>query len=55
MKQQIIHNWQHSPSEIQVARTSVIAVSKSLQQTKTQTFTNEDLMGLSWILFEERD
>jgi len=54
MKQQIIHNWQHSPSEIQVARTPVKAVSKSLQQTKPSVFSVEDLMGLSWILFEER-
>ena len=50
-----MHNWQHSPSEIQVARTPVKAVSKPLQQTKSQAFTNEDLMGLSWILFEERN
>jgi len=54
MKQQIAHNWQHSPSEIQVARTPVKAVSKSLQQTKSSVFSIEDLMGLSWILFEER-
>jgi hypothetical protein len=50
----ISHNWQHSPSEIQVARTPVKAVSKSLQQTKPSVFSVEDLMGLSWILFEER-
>jgi len=54
MKQQIIHNWQHSPSEIQVASNPVKAVSKPLQQTKPSTFSIEDLMGLSWILFEER-
>jgi len=53
MKQQIIHNWQHSPSKTQVARTPVKAVSKPLRQS--QTITNEDLMGLSWIMFEERD
>jgi hypothetical protein len=53
MKQQIIHNWQHSPSKTQVARTPVKAVSKLLQQSRT--ITNEDLMGLSWIMFEERD
>jgi len=53
MKQQIIHNWQHSPSKTQVARAPVKAVSKSLRQS--QTITNEDLMGLSWIMFEESD
>jgi len=53
MKQQIIHNWQHSPSKTQVARTPVKAVSKSLLQS--QTITNEDFMGLSWIMFEEGD
>jgi len=53
MKQQIIHNWQHSPSKTQVARTPVKAVSKHLQQS--QTITKEDLMGLSWIMFEESD
>ena len=54
MKQQIIHNWQHSPSKTQVASNPVKAVSKSLQQTKSSVLTNEDLIGLSWILFEER-
>lgn len=54
MNQKITHNWQHSPSETQVASNPVKAVSKSLQQTKSLVFTNEDLMGLSWILFEER-
>lgn len=54
MNQKIIHNWQHSPSETQVASNPVKAVSKSLQQAKSLVFTNEDLMGLSWILFEER-
>jgi len=53
MKQQIIRNWQHSPSKTQVARIPVKAVSKSLQQS--QTFTHEDLMGLSWMLSEEGD
>ena len=49
-----MHNWQHSPSEIQVASTPVKAVSKPLQQTKQFEFSIEDLMGLSWVLFEER-
>jgi hypothetical protein len=53
MKQQIIRNWQHSPSKTQVARTPVKAVSKYLQQS--QTLTHEDLMGLSWMLSEEGD
>jgi len=53
MKQQIIHNWQHSPSKTQVARIPVKAVSKPLQQSRT--ITKEDLMGLSWIMFEESD
>jgi len=46
MNQKIIHNWQHSPSETQVASNPVKAVSKLLQQTKSLVFTNEDLMGL---------
>jgi hypothetical protein len=46
-------NWQHSPSKTQVASTPVKEVSKSLQQS--QTFTHEDLMGLSWMLSEEGD
>ena len=49
-----MHNWQHSPSETQVASNPVKAVSKPLQQTKPPTFSFEDLMGLSWVLFEER-
>jgi hypothetical protein len=55
MKPQIMHNWQHSPSKIQVASNPVKAVSKPLQQTKQDVFSIEDLMGLSWILFEEGD
>jgi hypothetical protein len=55
MNQQIMHNWQHSPSETQVTSNPVKAVSKSLQQTKQDVFSIEDLMGLSWILFEESD
>ena len=55
MKQQIMHNWQHSPSETQVASHPVKAVSKSLQQTKSIKFSVEDLMGLSWVLFEEKE
>jgi hypothetical protein len=55
MKQQIMHNWQHSPSKTQVASNPVKAVSKPLQQTKQDVFFIEDLMGLSWILFEEKD
>jgi hypothetical protein len=54
MKQQTVHNWQHSPSKTQVASIPVKAVSKSLHQPKTPTFSSEDLMGLSWALFEER-
>ncbi|BDQ30553.1 MULTISPECIES: hypothetical protein [Nitrosopumilus] len=54
MKQQITHNWQHSPTEIQVASSPVKAVSKSLHHAKTPTFSTEDLMGLTWTLFEER-
>jgi len=54
MKQQITHNWQHSPSKTQVASNPVKAVSKSLQQTKLSIFSMEDLMGLSWVLFEEK-
>ena len=49
-----MHNWQHSPSEIQVASNPVKAVSKSLHDTKPSVFSVEDLMGLSWVLFEER-
>jgi len=55
MKQQTIHNWQHSPSKTQVASIPEKAVPKSLLQPKTSTFSSEDLMGLSWTLFEERD
>ncbi|WP_179372172.1 hypothetical protein [Nitrosopumilus ureiphilus] len=54
MKQQTIHNWQHSPSKTQVASNPVKAVSKSLHKAKIPTFSTEDLMGLSWVLFEER-
>jgi len=55
MKQKIMQNWQHSPSKTQVAIKPVKAVSKSLRQTKSPILTNEDLMGISWILFEEKD
>ncbi len=55
MKQQIMHNWQHSPSKTQVASNPVKAVSKPLQQTKPITFSVEDLMGPSWVLFEEKE
>jgi translation elongation factor EF-G len=40
--------------DVTTGRTPVKAVSKSLQQTKPSVFSVEDLMGLSWILFEER-
>ena len=53
MKQHTVQNWQHSPSKTQVARNPEKAVPKILQQT-TSSFTKKDLMGLSWILFEER-
>ncbi|MGI9566508.1 MAG: hypothetical protein ACR2LL_05785 [Nitrosopumilus sp.] len=55
MNQQIIeNNGQHLPSKIQVARDPVRKVSKSLQQTTyRKKLTTNDLLGLSWMLFEE--
>ena len=55
MKQQTVQSWQHSPPKTQVTSNPEKAVSKALKQTESLSFTNKDLMGLSWILFEERD
>ena len=46
-------NGQHLPSKNQVAKEPVKTVSKSLQ--KSSQLTVEDLLGLSWILFEESE
>jgi len=54
MKQQTTHNWQHSPSKTQVASNPVKAVSKSLHKAKISALASDDLMGLSWVLFEEK-
>jgi len=43
---------QHLPLEIQVSSYPVKTVSKASQQD-TSKYTAEDLLGLSWLLFEE--
>jgi hypothetical protein len=53
MKQKTTHNWQNLPSEIQNTSESK-TVSKSLEHPNSSVLSKEDLMGLSWILFEER-
>ena len=50
MKQQTAQTWQHSPQKIQGIKSPVKEVKNSLKQS---SFTSEDLLGLSWTLFEE--
>ena len=49
----LTRNGQHLPSKNQVAEEPVKTVSKSLHQSSQLTV--DDLLGLSWILFEESD
>ena len=51
----IQNNGQHLPSEIQAARDPVKKVSNSLHQPISKKLTANDLLGLSWVLFEEDD
>jgi hypothetical protein len=57
MKQQMSEIVQHSPTKIQVENKPVKEVLKfSQQQTPVPTrVTAEDLMGLSWTLFEDEE
>jgi hypothetical protein len=51
MKQKIIQKWQQLPSENRIEKKQI---KQSEIQTKSPILTTKDLMGLSWILFEER-
>jgi len=53
MKQKTTHNWQNVSSEIKNA-SEPKTVSNSLEYPESSVLSKEDLMGLSWILFEER-
>lgn len=53
MNQQTSQIRQHSPRNIQVANDPVKEVSKSLQIQDTSKLSANDLIGLSWTLFEE--
>ena len=57
MKQQMSEIVQHSPTKIQVENKPVKEVSKfSQQQLSAPTrVTAEDIMGLSWTLFEDEE
>ena len=55
MKQQLTQTWQHLPLEMQTSKMSAKEVQKSLKQSKHSEYTAEDLMGLSWVLFEEKE
>jgi len=54
LKQQTLQIEQHEPTKKLVKGLPVKEVSKSLQNqaSVSRTYTAEDLMGLSWILFE---
>ena len=52
MKQQTTQIEQHLPAKIQVAKTPVKKVERSLNESQ---YTAQDLLGLSWTLFEEMD
>jgi hypothetical protein len=51
MKQIIIQNQQHLLKTNQEGR---VPVKKSVKTLSNRKYTAEDLMGLSWVLFEER-
>lgn len=51
MKQKIIQKWQQLPLGNRVEKKKR---EQSDEQTKSPILTTKDLMGLSWILFEER-
>ena len=55
MKQQIIQIGQHLPAKMQVAETPVKKVEMSLNVSYESQYTAQDLLGLSWVLFEETD
>ena len=50
MNQKIVNIRQHSPTKNQVANKPAKEMSKFLQKKQ---YTAEDLIGLSWMLFEE--
>ncbi len=50
MNQITIQKQQHSLAKIQVARKPAKEMSKLLQKNQ---YSAEDMMGLSWVLFEE--
>ncbi len=50
MNQIAIQKQQHTLAKVQVARKPAKEVSKLLQKNQ---YTAEDMMGLSWVLFEE--
>jgi len=50
MKQITIQPQQHSLAKMQVSREAAKEVSNLLQKNQ---YTAEDLMGLSWLLFED--
>ena len=51
MKQITIQKQQHSLAKKQMSRESAKEVSNLLQKKQ---YTADDLMGLSWVLFEEK-
>ncbi len=53
MKQQLQQKWKHSPSKTQVSKTPVKEVQMSLDESSDSQLTATDLLGLSWVLFEE--
>lgn len=55
MKQQTTQIEQHLPAKIQVAETPVKKVEMSLNKSSESQYTAQDLLGLSWTLFEEMD
>ena len=55
LKQQTLQIVQHEPTKNLVKGLPVKEVSKSFQsQDDSRVYTTENLMGLSWILFERK-
>jgi len=56
LKQQTLQIGQHEPTKNLVEGLPVKEVSKSFQNqaSDSRAYTAEDLMGLSWILFERK-
>jgi len=56
LKQQTLQIGQHEPTKNLVKGLPVKEVSKSFQNQEddSRVYTAEDLMGLSWILFERK-